>query len=312
MRFKSVRIILGTLLALAGAAFLLWTPDRDPAELAARYLGSPEDVINVRVGDARQRLHVRDDGPANAPVVLFLHGFGSSLHTWEAWATRLSGRFRVVRLDLPGAGLSAPDTTGDYSDGRSLALIEGAMDHLGIARASIVGNSMGGRLAWRFAAARPDRVDKLVLIAPDGFASAGFEYGKAPVISPMLHLMQYSLPRFVLRMSLAPAYADPGALTGELLTRYHDLLLAPGARKAMLMRLEQTLLVDPVPVLRRIRAPTLVVWGEQDQFIPIANANDYLAAIPASTLVRLPGVGHLPQEEAPEPSLAPVQEFLSR
>ena len=113
-------------------------------------------------------------------------------------------------------------------------------------------------------------------------------------------------------MGLAPAYVSEAVLTDTLLTRYHDLLRAPGARLAMLMRLEQAVLTDPVPRLRTITAPTLLLWGEQDAMIPVDNASDYLAAIPGSTLVRLPGIGHLPQEEDPERALAPVRAILQR
>ncbi|WP_291015197.1 alpha/beta hydrolase [Hydrogenophaga sp.] len=139
--------------------------------LAERYLRSPQDLILV----SGVRMHVRDDGPKDAPAIVFLHGFGASLHTWEVWAQALKGNYRVIRYDAPGSGLSEPDPTGDYSDVRSLQLLGELMTQLGVQRATLIGNSMGGRIAWSFAAAQPQRVDKLVLVAPDGFASPGFE-----------------------------------------------------------------------------------------------------------------------------------------
>ena len=300
-------LTLSILLALA--AFWAWTPDRDPAELAARYLRAPADIVTV----ADTRLHVRDDGPKEAPALLLLHGFGASLHTWEPWAQALAGPYRVLRVDLPGHGLSPPDPTGNYTDTRSLQLLLALLDQLGLQRVSVIGNSMGGRIAWTMAVRHPERVNKLVLIAPDGFASPGyFEYGRAPEVSSMLHLMRVALPRQLLRMSLAPAYVNNRVLDDALLDRYHDLLRAPGAREAMLQRMRQTVLVDPVPLLKTVQAPTLLLWGEQDKMIPIANADDYLKAIPGSTLVRLPGLGHLPHEEDPARSLAPVRDFLGR
>lgn len=128
----------------------------------------------------------------------------------------------------------------------------------------------------------------------------------------MLDLMVYALPRPLLRMNLAPAYADPATLSDAMTTRYHDLMLAPGARGAMLARMRQTVLEDPVPLLGRIQAPTLLVWGEQDAMIPLANAADYIRAMPWASLSSLPGVGHLPHEEAPDRSLEPVLAFLRR
>jgi pimeloyl-ACP methyl ester carboxylesterase len=186
------------------------------------------------------------------------------------------------------------------------------MDSLGIARASLIGHSMGGRIAWQFAAAHSDRTEKLVLVSPDGFASPGFEYGAAPRVPAVASIMRYVLPKSIVRMNLLPGYANPNVVTDELLTRYYDLLRAPGVRGAVLERTRQTILSDPVPILQRVRAPSLLLWGTQDAMIPFANSADYLRALPDSTLAALPGVGHLPQEEAPEVSLQRVEAFLGR
>jgi pimeloyl-ACP methyl ester carboxylesterase len=123
--------------------------------------------------------------------------------------------------------------------------------------------------------------------------------------------MRYVLPKAILRLNLAPAYANPATLSEEMVTRYQDMMRVPGVRDAMLARMRQTVLQDPQPFLAKIHAPTLLLWGEQDGMIPFANAQDYLRAMPQAKLVSLPGVGHLPQEEAPEKSLAVVREFLN-
>lgn len=298
--------LLSGVVAVLGLAAWLWTPDKPRSELQARYLASPADLVPV--GD--WRLHVRDSGPRDAPVVLMLHGFGASLHTWDTWAQGLNATHRVIRFDLPGNGLSEPDPEGNYTDARSLQLVLALMDQLGVARASVVGHSIGGRMAWTLAARHPGRVERLVLVAPDGFASPGFEYGKAAEVPAVLGLMRYVMPKSVLRMNLAPAYANPAALTDELTTRYHDLMLAPGSRQAMLMRLQQTVLTDPRPLLATTTAPTLLVWGEADAMIPMANAQDYLGAVKGSRLVTFPDTGHLPQEEAAQASLQVVAQFL--
>ncbi|MCB8746171.1 alpha/beta fold hydrolase [Rhodoferax sp. U2-2l] len=294
------------MLILLLSLWLLWTPDRDLAQLQRSYQAAPTDRVTV-LGTS---LHVRDTGPRDAPAVLLIHGFASSLHTWEPWAQNLSQHMRVIRLDLPGHGLSSPDATGDYTDSRSVALLLALLDQLAVPRASVVGHSMGGRIAWTLAATHPERVDKLVLVAPDGFASPGFAYGVKPDVPATLQLMRFTLPKWLLRMNLAPAYVDAAALTDERATRYHDLMLAPGARQAMIARLQQSVLVDPVPLLQRISAPTLLIWGQQDALIPFSNAADYTHALARSQLVALDGVGHLPQEEAPERALAPLRDFL--
>jgi len=300
--------ILGLVAAalVAGLAFWAWTPDLARATLEARYLARPSDMIEV----ADTRLHVRDTGKHDGPAVVLLHGFGASLHTWEPWASALEATHRVVRFDLPGSGLSEPDATGTYTEARNLELLAALLDRLGIAKAALVGNSVGGRIAWRFAAEHPDRVTKLVLVSPDGFASPGFEYGKPYDASVAIEAMRFVLPAFVLRMSLAPAYGDPAAMTDDLARRYHDLMRAPGARAAMIARLRQTVLVDPAPLLPRIAAPVLLVWGEKDAMIPVANAQDYLRLLGDARLVTFPDLGHVPHEEAPARTIVPVAAFL--
>ena len=302
---KKIMIALLALFVVAAAAWL-WTPDLERADLEARYSRGPHDFVEV----AGLTLHVQDKGPRDAPVVILMHGFGGSLQTWDDWTRRFEPGLRVVTLDLPGAGLTGADPSGNYTDARATVVLLALMDKLGIARASLVGHSMGGRLAWQFAAAHPDRVAKLVLVSPDGFASPGFEYGKAPEVGVSLKVMKYVLPKPLLKMSLAPAYRHPEVMTPALVTRYHEMMRAPGVRAAMIAKLEQSVLQNPVPILARITAPTLLVWGDHDAMIPISNADDYLKAIPGAQLQTFPGVGHLPQEEAAELSGKAVLRFL--
>jgi pimeloyl-ACP methyl ester carboxylesterase len=294
-------------LACAALGWGLWTPDLSRALLEKKYLAAPADMLQV----AGWRVHVRDRGPRQAPAVILIHGFGASLQTWDAWTDTLARSHRVICFDLPGSGLSLPDPAADYSDARSIELLLALMDRLGLQRASIVGHSIGGRIAWTFAATHPERVDRLVLVAPDGFASPGFAYGTAPKVPMLLGLMRYVLPKPLLRANLAPAYADPQWLTAALTDRYDDLLRAPGGRQALLERMRQTVLVDPRPLLASIRAPTLLIWGERDAMIPFANSSEYLQVLPQATLVSFPLAGHLPQEEAAAASVAAVSAFLA-
>jgi pimeloyl-ACP methyl ester carboxylesterase len=169
---------------------------------------------------------------------------------------------------------------------------------------------MGGKIAWNFAATHPDRVTKLVLVSPDGFASPGFEYGRKPDVPFVVKLLPYTLPAAMVRMNLAPAYADRAVVSDALVARYRDMMLAPGVRAAMIARMEQVRLEPPAPLLRQITAPTLLIWGERDAMIPFSNAQDYLHDIPNCRLVAFPNLGHVPQEESPESSVAPVVSFL--
>jgi pimeloyl-ACP methyl ester carboxylesterase len=284
----------------------LYSPDKERAQLEALYALPPSEFILVK----GLRMHVRDSGPRTATIIVLLHGFGASLHTWDAWAHSLEASYRVIRFDLPGAGLTGADPSGDYSDERGIQLISPLLDELDVGQAVLVGHSMGGRLAWRLAAEQPHRVSHLVLIAPDGFASPGFEYGKAPEVGISVRALRYVLPKALLRMSLAPAYADTSQLSDSTVNRYYDMLLAPGVRTALIARMQQLVLQEPTPWLARIQAPTLLLWGDKDAMIPPAHASDYQRAMPGAKLVTLPGVGHLPHEEAPALSLPVLQKFL--
>jgi pimeloyl-ACP methyl ester carboxylesterase len=123
-------------------------------------------------------------------------------------------------------------------------------------------------------------------------------------------LVRYTLPRWMIKKGVASAYADPSRLDDNTVQRYQDMLLAPGVRPAVLARMAQTRNRDPLPWLQRLSMPTLLLWGAQDQMIPVANAMDYQRAIPHAQRVVLPGVGHLPHEEQPQGSLQALRDFL--
>ncbi len=303
MKFVLLLLVAG----LLGGGWWLYTPDRSAAWLSARYVKPDDHFIDV----LGTRLRVRISGPADAPVVILLHGFGSSLETWEPWSVVLDKQYRVIRFDLPGFGLSGPDSSGDYSDRRTVLILAALMDRLGVERADLIGNSLGGKIAWNFAAAYTGRVNRLVLISPDGFASPGFEYGVKPKLPFILRLLPYTLPRFMLRMNVAIGYADPSRLTDATLTRYWDMMLAPGNRWAILARTQQVFLEPPAAKLAKITVPTLILWGEQDRMIPFSNSADYMHDIRNAKRVALPGLGHLPFEEDPAASLPPVLVFLN-
>ncbi len=292
------------ILGIIAMAVWLYEPDKPRAALEEAYAGEYRTIDGVR-------LRLRDTGPSDAQAIVMLHGFGASLETWEDWAKSLSTRYRVIRFDLPGFGLTGPDPTGDYTDARSMKILGDLLDQLDVDRVSLIGNSLGGRIAWNFAALHPDRVINLVLISPDGFASPGFDYGRQSEAPLIMRALPYTAPRSMLKANLAAAYGNPEALSEASVTRYHDMMLAPGVRPAILARLSQVLLREPGPTLARIQAPTLLLWGEKDGMIPISNADDYLRDLPNATLVRLPGLGHLPFEEDPVQSLLPLERFLS-
>jgi len=300
-------IILGVLLVGGlGFALMNYTPDLSRGDLEARYQASADDHVAVE----GMRVHVRDAG--SGPTLVLIHGFGSSLHSWDAWAADLSRDHRVVRLTLPGHGLTGPDPTGDYSDARSLAVIDAVLTAKGVERATLVGNSLGGLLAFKYAAAHPDRVERLVLLAPGGFPNPGYSFGQKTEVPGPMRLLPYSLPESMVRQALTAMYADPARLSDATVDRTRDLMRAPGVRQALVDRLGQLVLEDPVPLLNRIQVPTLVIWGEQDVMVPYAHAEKFMQALPNATLVSWPDMGHIPQEEDPARSLDVLRAFLAQ
>ena len=293
---------------LALSVWLAWTPDKTEQVLLQSYSRPGTARLMVQ----QQPVFVQDSGLREAPAILLLHGFGASLQAWDDWAPALEKNLRVLRIDIPGFGLSGPAVNQDYSDAADVARVIALLDQFGVQQVIIAGHSMGGRIAWNLAAAHPERVSQMVLLSPDGFPDPNAKSDKTYEVPALLGLLPYSLPQWALRMGgVAPAFADNSQLTPQMMQRYHDMMLAPGVRTALLERMRQTRNSDPVSRLQSIKAPTLLLWGEKDAFIPVSNAQDYLKAMPQAKLVTLPGVGHVLHEEAPQASVQAVLDFLS-
>lgn len=248
------------------------------------------------------------------PAILLLHGTGSSLHTWDGWARRMSPTVRVVRLDLPGFGLTGPHPSGDYSGSATADFLERFADAAGLKRFAIAGNSLGGYYAWRFALRHPDRVTALILVDAVGYpiepgtgGSIALQLARMPIVS---ELMRFAPIRGLVERSLKETYADGTRVTPGLVDRYEQLMLRPGNRAAMGDRAR----AERRPVgwqrLPEVRVPTLIQWGGRDTWIPPSHAERFRRDIPDSRLVVYPGLGHLPMEEDPETTARDVLTFL--
>ena len=300
-------VLLASAFLSAGGLFGLWTPDIELSELKSRYGATAQNFVTVDGLD----VHFKDTGPRDAPVLLLLHGFGSSLQTWDIWSSKLEEHYRVIRLDLPGFGLTGPSPVHDYSEQNDVSTLSHFVDKLGLSSFSLMGHSMGGKMAWGLAALMPERVEALVLMAPDGYPQIK-DIGKKPYEMPaIMGVMKFCLPKILVRKSIEPAFFDASVLSDSLVDRYYDMLRAPGVRAAILDRANQTIYTDPVPRLKKITAPTLLIWGEADQMIPSSNAKSYSEVLSKSQTVLLPRLGHLLQEEQPEKALEKVVEFLN-
>lgn len=255
------------------------------------------------------RLRVRSEGPTDAPVIMMLHGFTFSLETWDAFAEALAGDYRVVRYDLLGHGLSGPDAQRRYSPTERAAFLGTVMDALDIQEATLVGNSLGSLVAWRFASNAPERVRQLVLTAPVAYSINGVGDTPAP-IPPFLSAYLQNPTEPAVRFSLSTLYGNPSLITADRVALALAMLAAPGNGEAAIHHLEEFTLPDPTALLNAIDIPTVLVWGTRDSMVDAAHFNRILSAVPNAQPIISEGTGHLPQEEAADEILLKLRPLL--
>jgi pimeloyl-ACP methyl ester carboxylesterase len=256
--------------------------------------------------------HYRDQGEGDP--ILLIHGAFSSLHTFEAWNEILiKNGFRVIRLDLPGFGLTGSRQDHRYNMEIYIDSIREFLDVLDIKKCSIAGNSLGGWLAWEYALKYSKQIEKLILISAAGFLDdksipLPFRMARTPFINKVI---KYVVKRNVLEQFVKQVYGDKSKVTVELVDRYFELFSREGNPEAFLA-LCNTKLKDNTNKLKKIKTPTLILWGEKDEWLPIENAYRFDIQIPNSELIIYEGVGHIPMEELPEETAEDVMSFLKR
>ncbi|GHA84660.1 alpha/beta hydrolase [Algimonas arctica] len=290
----------------AGLFLAACSPEIEPATIIEDnpYLSAADKVVTLD-GD---RVRYRVDGPADAPTLIMLHGFTDSLNGWDRLASALDDEYRIIRPDLPGHGLSGMNGSGDYSN-EALAKFVGAfIKETTDSPPILIGNSLGGLAAWHVAADDPDAIAALVLIAPGGVPHNGI--GETPVEVPaMLRFYLSKAPEAGVRAALRAMYGDPDLLDEADIARFVALMRQPGNGEAFTARAAQFTLPDPMSDLAQITAPTLIIWGEADGVLPPAYSEIFDTAIADSRVLRLPGVGHLPQAEAADEVAAAIRAF---
>lgn len=300
------------LLAVAVGALVIysWAPDRPVADLEARWAPPPSQWITVD-GLA---VHLRDEGPRDDPQpLLLLHGTSASLHTWDGWVDALKTRHRVIRIDMPGFGLTGPFPDNDYTTAHYSRFFGALLDKLELQKVTVAGNSLGGLLAWQLALAEPQRVERLILVDAAGYPRnatsipLGFKVAGTPWLQP---LMSNLMPRALIEASVRNVYGDPEKVTPALVDRYYELSLRAGNREALRERFRQGWNFDDHPRIAQIKQPTLIIWGGRDRLIPPDNAQRFHQDIAGSQLALFDALGHVPQEEDPAVTVAAVQRFL--
>jgi pimeloyl-ACP methyl ester carboxylesterase len=307
------------LAVFAGLIAVLWavfaTPDIPVATLKAKYANAASQFVELSPGTV---IHVRDEGPRDGFPVVLVHGSNASLHTWEPWMQRLTAKgYRVITLDLPAHGLSGPTPEGLYTSAAYVGIVEKLVDRLALTRFVLGGNSMGGGVAWRYAVAHPDRLAGLLLVDASGqpmpkgsSPPLGFRLARIPVARDILATVT---PRSLIEMSFKQSVSNQAIAKPAMVDRYWELLLYPGNRRATVQRFGQYQGDDGAAAkLKGLTVPTLILWGREDRLIPVSVAAWFSQQIPNARVTILDGIGHIPMEEAPDRSLAPVLELLSR
>ena len=312
-----MRVLLGILVAIAailvGAYFFLSVPEIPRATLEAKYATPPSQFLALK--DV-PRVHYRDQGPRNAPVLVLVHGSNASLFTWEPWVARLGDTFRVVTIDMPSHGLTGAANDNDcYSNKGMAEFVNAVADKIGLKKFAIGGNSMGGGVAARFAEDYPDRVTALILVDAGGMPAKagdnvpiGFRIARIPVLNK---LMEHMTPRAIFADGLHKSFNHENLVTPATIDEYWELNRMAGTPAATMARFQipfDTYIKDHA---RQIKAPTLILWGAKDHLIPVAAASEYQQAIPGSKLIVYPDGGHVLQEDEADKSAADAKAFLT-
>jgi pimeloyl-ACP methyl ester carboxylesterase len=283
-------------LALAvGLLAVVYWPEAPPGPVGGWMAAAGVTPRFETVSGVRLRYVRRGSGP---PVVL-LHGFASSLYTWKDVLPALAAAHDVVAVDLPAHGGS--DVPNELPASLFPQVVVGLMDRLGLERASLVGNSLGGAIAIGVAARHAERVDRLVLIDAAGY---NFAPGDRPWILRLAGaagagplLARLPVQRRLVTAGLRQVFHDDRLVTPDRIDEYVTPLKRPGDMRALSALLSSTDDLGFPGIVEAVKAPTLIVWGKQDLWIPLRDAERFAAVLPGSRVAVIDGCGHMPQEE---------------
>ncbi len=316
---KRIGLVLVGIVILLGLVLVsAYRSDLSPEAVNEKYMTAESRFIEVK----GMQVHVRIVG-VGEPVFL-LHGSFASLHTWDAWQQAMSPYYQTISLDFPGHGLTGPDSLKRYGIKDYSELVQALAQELAINQYHVAGNSMGGAVAMQLASDYPGNVLSLNLIDAAGAPAAEpvlrdsttqkktnsggawiFQVARHPVFSKLL---LSCTPKFLFALNMNQVYGDDAKITDEVTTRYYELMLREGNRQATLDRLSQPRKSNLQ--FERLTMPTLILWGAEDQWIPLSQGKRLQQVIPGANLVILDGVGHVPMEESPTETVSEYLSFL--
>lgn len=302
---------------LAGIAVLaisaLWLLNAKPQALSLETLESlyaTPDSRFMNLGGVR--VHYMDEGAG--PAVVLLHASFMNLRSWDSLAKALATTYRVVRLDFLASGLTGPEPDDRYSFDRNLELVDELTQRLGIDEFSLVGTSSGGIVAFNFAARFPERVNRLVLVNSAGMPrNAATNPNRARGNPLMSWFARHWQTRGMARKNLDLNFIKPHEPPQWLVDMMYDMRRREGLDREGRLLLANFRTGDPEAILSRVRAPTLIVWGLENQTVFHLEADVFRSWLTgAPTLVRkYPDVGHYLYLEIPDRFEADIGDFLA-
>ncbi|HWC28023.1 MAG TPA: alpha/beta fold hydrolase, partial [Solirubrobacteraceae bacterium] len=258
----------------------------------------------------------------SGPDVLLIHGLGGAKSSFFDAAAALARSYRVHALDLPGFGSSSKPATAPYTARWFAETVRETMDVLGIERAHVAGNSMGGRVAIELGLRHPARVSSLALLCP---AVAFVKRTYHPIVRalrPELGLLPHQLSRDKLAEQFWSLFADPDgidpAVADVVVDEFQRIYSSAGGRIAFLASARNIYLDAPYGRkgfygrLARLETPALFVWGSHDRLIPPAFARQVERWLPSAEQIVLDGCGHVPQVERAAQTTALLERLFAR
>ncbi|MFC4907657.1 alpha/beta fold hydrolase [Actinomadura gamaensis] len=262
---------------------------------------SPSDSKPHLDGDG---LHVRQDGPREAPVLLLIHGSASSVRSWDALVPLLAASYRVIRVDLLGHGRSPKPDDLSYAVPEQARRVGETLDRLGVRSAVVVGHSSGGATATALAERRPDLVRALVLVNSGPGLHAYIAPPMAIEPSQWPDLTDEQLREFASSAFSRAGYTIPRELLDEVREMtFHSLV---STMQGTSEYLTEKALPDRLACLGK---PLLVIFGEDDRRWRPSSAAEY-GIVPDARIVMLPGIGHSPMLEDPPSTAAQISSFV--
>lgn len=310
-------LIAGTAAGVAGAALAVkllrrpldvrWEDNRDSLPHAERSRFTVVDDV---------RVHYQEAGFASRPPVIMIHGFTASTLVWsEVLLPIAEAGFRVIAPDLMGFGFSEKPRAGLYTIENHAEMIIGLMDRLGVERATLVGSSYGGAIAATCALSHPDRVERLVMVGAvsndDIKRRPLMRLAASPVMGNLISPLLLDLRWMIKRHLKKNAVGNAGWFDDKRVAAYHLPLRAVDTQHAALSMLRRWSAEQIREKAHLIKQPTLLIWGEQDQEIPLSDGHRLLEQIKGARLIVFRRCGHLPQEEYPEAFTRLVVDFCN-